>query len=395
MDADLPLEDTIYSPMKKRFIALAGVTALLGSTVFAQDEATDTRPGIAPDIREDESPLKLQRGDIVVVPIPISNPTLESGLIAGAAYFYAQSEEQKKQQPASVTGAAALYTSNDSRALVVVQQNYWRNDRWRFTGAVGAADLRLSLLTSGELGGSRSLDWRIDGAFFFAKLARRVKGNWYGGILTRFVDADQSIEIGNWATAPPIEAMSPSNFDTGNNTIAAGLGTYAEYDERDNPFNSTDGSYFKFDALFNDEAIGSNKTYQSYSAVYRSYYTLMDSLVLAWEAQGCKRSGTAPLWDACTVKLRGFSATDYLGKVSASGQVEARWQLSERWGMVGFAGAGYVGESFNGIREDEAIPSYGIGLRFTVLKSKRINLRVDYARSTDSDAIHVSVGEAF
>jgi hypothetical protein len=30
-----------------------------------------------------------------------------------------------------------------------------------------------------------------------------------------------------------------------------------------------------------------------------------------------------------------------------------------------------------------------------VLAAKRINLRLDYARSTDSDAIHVSVGEAF
>jgi len=60
-----------------------------------------------------------------------------------------------------------------------------------------------------------------------------------------------------------------------------------------------------------------------------------------------------------------------------------------------FSGAGYVGKSFNGIREREAIPSYGAGLRFTVLKEKRINLRLDYARSTDSDAIHIFVGEAF
>ena len=173
------------------------------------------------------------------------------------------------------------------------------------------------------------------------------------------------------------------------------MGAYVEYDSRDNPFNSSSGRYFKFDTLFNDEAIGSNKTYQSSSATYRSYHKLADTLVLAWEAQGCQRGGTAPLWDACTVKLRGFSATDYLGKVSASTQVEARWQWSDRWGMVGFAGAGYVGGSFSGIREHEPIPSYGAGLRFTVLKAKRINLRIDYARSTDSDAIHVSVGEAF
>jgi outer membrane translocation and assembly module TamA len=95
------------------------------------------------------------------------------------------------------------------------------------------------------------------------------------------------------------------------------------------------------------------------------------------------------------IKLRGFSATDYLGRTSASGQAELRWQLSKRWGVVGFGGAGHVGSSFNEIRERELIPSYGVGVRFSVLPAKRINLRVDYARSSDSDAIHIAVGEAF
>ena len=359
--------------------------ALCGSAALAQDATTDTRAGIAPDIREDETSLKLQHGDFVVVPIPISNPTLHEGLVVGAAYFYPQSEEEKKLQPASVTAAAGLYTSNDSRAFAVVQQNYWKNNKWRFTGVAGGADLRLSLLTSSQSASGPNVDWRINGAFLFAKMARRLKGKWYGGILTRLVDANQSIET----------ATSISEFDTGSDARSMGLGAYVEYDSRDNPFNSSSGRYFKFDTLFNDEAIGSKSTYQSYGAAFSSYHGLTDSLVLAWEMQGCQRSGTAPLWDACTVKLRGFSATDYLGKVSSSGQIEARWQLNDRWGLAGFAGAGYVGSSFNGIREHEAIPSYGVGLRFTVLKAKRINLRLDYARSIDSDAIHVSVGEAF
>ena len=368
-----------------RSTTLAGLILLFGCPALAQDAATDTRPGIAPDIRKDETRLKLQRGDFVVVPIPISNPTLNEGLVVGSAYFYPQSEEEKKLQPASVTAAAGLYTSNDSRAFALVQQNYWKNNKWRFTGVVGGADLRLSLLTSDQSAGEQSVDWRINGAFLFAKIASRIKGNWYGGILTRLIDANQRIEV----------AASTSDFDTGSDVLSVGLGAFAEYDSRDNPFNSSSGRYFKFDALFNDEAIGSNATYQSYGAAFRSYHRLTDSVVLAWELQGCQRGGTAPLWDACTVKLRGFSATDYLGKVSGSGQIEARWQFAERWGVAGFAGVGYVGSSFNGIREREAIPSYGAGLRFTVLKAKRINLRLDYAHSTDSDAIHVSVGEAF
>jgi len=62
---------------------------------------------------------------------------------------------------------------------------------------------------------------------------------------------------------------------------------------------------------------------------------------------------------------------------------------------VGFGGVGYVTSSFSQIRERTAIPSYGMGIRFMVLAAKRINIRIDYGRSTDSNAIHLSVGEAF
>ena len=155
-----------------RITTLVGLIVLYGSAASAQDTAPDTRPGVAPDIREDESRLKLQRGDFVVVPIPISNPTLEEGLVAGAAYFYPQSEEEKKRQPASVTAAAGLYTNNDSRAFALVQQNYWKNNKWRFTGAVGGADLRVSLLAPSESNAGTSVDWRINGNHYAKTLDR-------------------------------------------------------------------------------------------------------------------------------------------------------------------------------------------------------------------------------
>lgn len=360
--------------------------SVLPADELAQQSSTDTRPGIAPDIREDESGLKVQRGNFVVVPIPVSNPTLDTGLVAAAAYFYAQSDEQKQKQPASVTAAAGMVTNNDSKAFGLAQQNYWRNDRWRFTGVVGAADLWLSLLAADGSDDGTSVDWRIEGAFLFAKLSRRFSGDWYGGLFTRLIDANQSISL----------AMDDgsADLDIGDAT-AAGLGLVVEYDSRDMPINSYSGRHFKLDALFNDESIGSDQTYQSYSAAFQSYHRLTDTVVLAWDLQGCLRGDGAPLWDACTVKLRGFSATDYLGRSSASAQIEARLQLGKRWGLVGFAGSGFAGDLFSDIREHESIPSYGVGLRFSVLAAKRVNMRLDFARSLDSDAIHFTVGEAF
>ena len=370
---------------KGRPIIVIGLLLLWPFLSAAQDSQTDTRPGIAPDIREDEVKLKLQRGDFVAVPIPISNPTLDTGLVAGAAYFYPQTEEQKATQPASLTAIAGMYTSNDSRAAAIVQQNYWKQNKWRFTGVFGAADLRLPLIAPDESSSGQSVDWRVDGGFLLTRLSRRIGGNWYGGISGRIVDASQKIE----------GVASNEEFDVGSDFLSVGLGLSVEYDTRDMPTNSYTGRYLKLDALFNDEEIGSNRTYQNYSASFRSYHTLTESTVLAWEVQGCKRSGKVPLWDGCTVKLRGFSATDYLGKKTSSGQAEIRWKLSKRWGLVGFGGVGRVGDSFSGIRDNENIPSYGIGLRFMVLLPKRINMRLDFARSTDSDAIHFSVGEAF
>ena len=359
---------------------------LVAEVTSAATQSTEPPPGVAPDIRSDDTKLKLQRGNYVVVPIPISNPTLDTGLVAGAAYFYPQTEQQQSEQPASVTAAAGMYTSNDSRAFAIVQQNYWNENKWRFTGAIGIADLRLTLLTEQDGAGERSVDWRIDGQFLFGRLARKLVGNWYGGAITRIVDANQRIG----QDEAPI-----SDFDTSSEARSVGLGVSLEFDTRDMPLNSYRGRHLKLDALFNDEAIGSDSTYQSWNAWFRSYHRIRDRLVLAGEIQACKRGGNAPLWDACTVRLRGFSATDYLGEVSSSAQLELRWKFANRFGLVGFAGAGYTGDSFSGIRDHEAIPSYGLGLRFMVLQEKRINLRLDYARSTDSDAIHFSVGEAF
>lgn len=365
--------------------AAIGLVSIVPPTLAQTDDSvTDNRPSVAPDIREDESKLKLQKGNFVVVPIPISNPTLDTGLIAGAAYFYGQTEEQRKAQPASVTAAAAMYTSNDSRAAAVVQQNYWRDDRWRFTGALGSADLRLSLIAPDEDSGTTNVDWRINGTFFLARLSRKIAGDWYGGAFTRVVDANQSLEFGD----------DSLDFDT-NDVRAVGVGLTAEFDSRDLPINTYSGRHFKIQALFNDEAIGSNDTYQSYDVSFKSYHELSGSVVLAWELLGCQRSGTTPLWDSCLIKLRGFSATDYLGKASYSGQAEVRWRMSKRWGLVAFGGAGEVADSFSGFRDRASIPSYGAGARFSVLPAKRINLRLDYAKSRDSDAIHLSVGEAF
>ena len=124
-------------------------TAASDPHIDSEDETADrSAHAVAPDLREDELKLKLQKGDFVIVPVPISNPTLDTGLVVGGAYFYPQSEQQKKVQPASMTAAAAMYTSNDSAMFGLGHQSYWDQDTWRLGGAIAYANLNIALSLS-------------------------------------------------------------------------------------------------------------------------------------------------------------------------------------------------------------------------------------------------------
>ena len=357
-------------------LASVGEDELLGVPIVDPDDL--------PDLRDDESEQTLQKRDFVVVPIPISNPTIGTGLVLAGGFFHPQREEQAEVQPPSVTGAVGVYTDNDSYMFGVGHKAYWSENKWRLGALLAHTDFKLQLWT--QLPDRTALfDWNIKGEVASLRIARKVAGNWYVGGMFRGIDADQEFAI----NVPILLGMTDTS------TREIGLGLYAEYDNRDKPTNPYTGRFFKFDALWNSENLGGDRTYHSYSANYRSYHSLSESLVLAWELKGCARSKLTPLWDACRVPLRGFDANRYLGDRSAAGQAELRWRFFGKFGAVAFAGAGAYENLTSDFIDKDTITSYGVGFRYMVLKSQRVNLRIDYARSGSSDAVYVSVGESF
>ena len=378
-----------------RFSVCLAAFVLLGVSPVVADEASETSTGspvssglpieAVPDIRDENVPLKVQKGDFVAVPIPMSNPTLGSGLIGGAAYFYSQTEEQEASQSASFTGAGGLYTNNDSWAAGIAQQSYWDGDKWRFHGVAGYADFRF-VLRDPATEGQSGFNWTVDGALFQAILSRRIAKQWYVGLLARYLDITQDLDT----------SLPPQEYNIESKIQSTGAGLTLEYDSRDVPTNAYSGSRFEAKAIFSRANGVETDSYQGYYLRMRSYHEMKKApIVIAWDLYGCVKGGKFPLWDTCRLNLRGFPVTDFLGKQSITGQIEARWRASPRWGFVLFGGAGYISNSFSAQGDDERVPSYGGGVRFMVLKSKRVNLRVDYARSDDSDAWYVSVGEAF
>lgn len=361
--------------------------ALLAASGHADeaDESSPVRPAITPNLSEVQLPASVRKGNFVAVPVPFSNPTLDNGLIGVAGYFYPQSDAQKASQPPTVSGIGVMYTSNESWGVGLGHSAYWDEDRWRFVGVAGYADVTLPLLVLGGSSRSFEIDWLLRGSLAYSHLSRRIGSHWYAGLIAQYLDIEQEFSF---------EFVAPE-FVLGNTTRSIAIGPSLSYDTRDVPANAYEGRYFKLSAVVNNEAFGSDLSYESYSIAFRSYHHVLPPLVLAWEAAGCMRSDDAPLWDACRIGLRGFASTDYMGKSSLRAQAELRWKLGKRWGVTAFGGAGQITESLVGSRDHDVIPSYGAGLQFTVQKEQRIVMRLDYGRSTDSDAWYLAVGQAF
>ena len=375
----------------RRLVAVL-ILAPLAGFVHAEEMLDPTKPVAAvtagtvqsvPDVREEK--LKFGSGNFIAVPIPISNPTFGTGLVLVSAYYYGQTEAQKKVQPASFTGAGGVYTDNKSYAFGAVHQQYWNEDRWRLTASGGYADFKLKL-SEPIPENDGSIDWLLSGYFAQLSLSRRIADtSWYLGATARYLDLKQAIQP--FSDYPSFNAVSE--------VTSPSLGATVLFDTRDNPTNAYTGLRVDGQALFSSSVGRRNTNYQSYYARFRSYHQLKAPLVIAWDFSGCVKSGKIPLWDTCRVGLRGFPATRYLGKSSLSTQVEARWNVRKRWGMVAFAGAGLIGDATRVSYEDDLIPSYGVGLRFMVMKAQRINLRIDYARSDDSSAWYLGIAEYF
>jgi len=93
--------------------------------------------------------------DFIAAPIPISNPTLGTGLAGVAAILFPISSKDDISPPATV-GVGGFFTDNHSWAVAAAAKLYLAEDHWRVLGGVakGEADTVASDdATPGELPG--------------------------------------------------------------------------------------------------------------------------------------------------------------------------------------------------------------------------------------------------
>ena len=181
--------------------------------------------------------------------------------------------------------------------------------------------------------------------------------------------------------------------------FASGLGVTMIYDTRDDNFVPLKGLYFIAGGRWFTRALGSDFVFTRYTLDGRAYLQIGDEHVMAMNVYLGGVSDGAPfqmLWLAGgESRGRGYYFGRYRDNVLMSSQVEYRSPLVWRVGFVVFGGVTEVGPALRGLSTAGIHPFAGMGVRFRLLQSARVNIRFDFGFGAASSASYIGINEAF
>lgn len=184
-----------------------------------------------------------------------------------------------------------------------------------------------------------------------------------------------------------------------NGGIQSAIGLVAIYDNRDNIINTYKGSLLELSSYFYAKQLGSTFNFSYLNLLYQKFWQIKRKHIIALQTKIRYGFGEIPLLDLSTAGnddlLRGYPKNRFRDRHFTGSQVEYRFPLFWRLGMVAFAGAGDVFSNTNELSLKHLKYSVGTGLRFAVNPAERLNIRIDYGHGREGGYFYFVVAESF
>jgi hypothetical protein len=342
----------------------------------------------------DLSEWLIDRKGFLPVPIIITEPAVGNG--GGLALlFFRQSIREAAHGDGTgriarpdIFGIAAAATENGTNMMGAFGMFSFRDDRWRYRGFAGKADVRLDFYGFGtSTPEAAKIGYELDGVMSSQQVLRRLgTSESFVGLRWIYLDLTSSFDL-----ARPRPQLDDKSFTR----RSSGLGLAWEHDSRDNIFTPSRGLKASIDTMFYSPNIGSDTTYQIYRAFVFVYTPIARSLVLGWRLDTRAARGDVPFYQKPFIDLRGIPAARYQDNNTAVAEIEARWNLTNRWALIGFLGDGRAWGTRENFSNAEDQIARGVGVRYLIARRLGIYVGVDYARGPEEHAYYVQVGSAW
>lgn len=220
---------------------------------------------------------------------------------------------------------------------------------------------------------------------------RRVVGPVFGGLHFEFEQAVmEKIEPGG--------LLASGQYTGSQGGMLAGIGASLDWDTRDAVLFPRRGMYFQVQGDSFGALAGSDFTFSRVRFDFRDYVSLGTDRVLVLQAFLVSVFGDPPFYKLALLGgdslLRGYYRGRFRDKGLALVQAEFRTLISQRIGVVGFAGVADVFPGIGHFKVEKLKYSIGTGLRY-VINREGATVRLDLAWGKASFGLYATAQEAF
>ncbi len=348
----------------------------------------------AEDGRFDMSGWLLDHRGFLPVPVIITDPAVGNGGGVALAFFHrphtpvtTDADGAPKMATPDIYGGGAMRTANGSEAAGIGASLHFDEDRWRYRGGVAKASINLDFYTPGNVLPPSKIAYNMDGVMSFQQGFRQLgKRDLYVGLAWIYMDLDLGFDV-----ASDRDRFQPHELSR----RSSGLGLSLEYDSRDNPFTPSRGWLGMIEGNAYLPGIGSDQSFQSYRGHAYGYWPLGTRLVLGGRVDARRANGDIPFYRLPYIDLRGIGSARYQDTRAAVLETELRCNLTPRWALIGFVGAGRTWGRHNSFGDGDDQVSKGAGVRYLIARQLGMHVGVDYAWGPEDDTFYIQVGSAW
>lgn len=348
------------------------------------------------------------------VPIIITDPAVDGGLGLLGLFFHETEEEKEERMramrsadsgasqfllPPSVSAVAAAGTGNQSYFLGGGHMGFFKQGRIRYTAGGGYGDVNLDFFGTGDLELKRPIEIKTKAVAAIQVMKFRIEDSpWFVGFSQRYIKAEVSPNsLGTIEDVLPPEWSDALKSIMTVDVVTSGLGLNAEFDTRDNIFTPEKGFQYQVERLWYRDAFGSDVHYEFSRFQGLNYFPLANHFNLGFRlaSEYADSNELLPPFVTPAIQLRGIPAMRYQGKLVVMAETELKWQLDDRWSLVGFGGAGRASNATSEFSEAKSRATLGSGFRYQVARRYGFDMGMDFAWGPEGMVWYITAGSAW
>ena len=331
----------------------------------------------------DVSKWLIQKEGFLPIPSLITEPSVGYGVGFAAVFFH--SSFLKRKGPPNMSGLAGAYTQNGTWAAAVFHRGYWKEDRYRYTGAVAKTFINIDFYGSGNKGVADTpallnMDSWIILQQFYSRLGN---SNFFIGGRYIYYPTKNKFSL-------PIDIPEFQELEFESNISEATL--MLNYDSRNNVFTPTKGMYIEATGTYSDTWFGGAAQYGRLGFTFLGFSALDNKFSLGTRLDQRYAIADLPFYLRPMVDLRGVPLMKYQNKMVHTLEMELNFNIYKRYHLLAFTGMGNAFSDFSSISEGKSVTSIGTGFRYEIARLFGARMGMDFAWSKDDFAFYIVFG---